>query len=416
MEVAKPETRLAAKARTVYLDALKVFLTLQVVTFHVTCCLSADASISTNMYFCKDISGTFTYKGCLDRSFIRTVGLPFIQISNSYFMYLFFFLSGLFTPSSLDKKGLHHFLRDRVIRLGLPAAAWYLLLGPLLLMFSVCIVFGRHLSYGQDGSWMVAGPPWFAIVLFYFSVIYAFVHGSDKAQRLKMEFPHVSLFLLVGVALGIINASLGDAPFLVFMTGIKQFVSSATFFWGGIVAKRNGWMEQFEQMPMSTVRFLRVCAGLLVFMIWISVALAFQEPDADGRQLQVLAGVSSVVVSLTLVDTFRRYFTGGCSVLRFMSQASYTVYLIHFWFVTLALWSYALILRACGVATSEVVSAEHAGMAEAGQTQAPLAFLVESEGEGLLWLGWLYVWTTTMLVVWPVAYGIAKLPGLRQIL
>merc|ERR1712176_789901 len=130
---------------------------------------------------------------------------------------------------------------------------------------------GLPVHYGQYGSWISAGPPWFVVVLFFFNVFYGFAHSSDEAQRFTMAFPHLGFFLFVGVALGIVNATLGDAPFLVFMNGVPQFVSSATFFCGGITAKRNGWLEHLEQMPMPKICFLRCFTGLLVLFIWLSV-------------------------------------------------------------------------------------------------------------------------------------------------
>jgi len=407
--------RTAAQSRTAYLDALKVFLTVSVVTFHVTCCFACDSCIKFNMYFCKSIDGPFTREGCLRHAFIDLVGRPFIQLNNAYFMYLFFFISGFFTPGSLDKKGLREFLRDRVKRLGLPAVAWYVALGPLLAFLSARVVMGVPLQYGQHGMWLIPGPPWFVVVLFFFCGVYGFVQTADGGTPCKIAFPRVSTFLSVGVLLGLVNISLGDAPFFVFMGGAKQFVNSAVFFWGGIAARRNGWAQHLEQLPVRALRFLRALTLLLGFLIWLLVAVAFRN-DVSDTQVGVVQGVFSVAVSLTLLDSFRRVFTGASSIVRFMSDAAYTVYLIHPWVLALAVWAYAHALHAYGFAIGRTCSLIHPGMQEAGQAEVPLAYLVEADGEGLLWLGWAFALSVTMLVVWPLAYGIAKLPGLRQIL
>eukprot|EP00449_Zooxanthella_nutricula_P024100 CAMPEP_0198542574 /NCGR_PEP_ID=MMETSP1462-20131121/58021_1 /TAXON_ID=1333877 /ORGANISM="Brandtodinium nutriculum, Strain RCC3387" /LENGTH=69 /DNA_ID=CAMNT_0044272803 /DNA_START=1 /DNA_END=207 /DNA_ORIENTATION=+ len=69
-----------------------------------------------------------------------------------------------------------------------------------------------------------------------------------------------------------------------------------------------------------------------------------------------------------------------------MSDAAYTVYLIHPWMITLAVWAYAQALHASGVNIGRTCALIHPGMAEAGQSGVPLVYLVEAEGEGLLWL------------------------------
>ena len=44
----------------------------------------------------------------------------FIDINQAYFMGLLFLISGYFSPQSLDRKGPARFVRDRLIRLGIP--------------------------------------------------------------------------------------------------------------------------------------------------------------------------------------------------------------------------------------------------------------------------------------------------------
>ena len=50
-------------------------------------------------------------------------------------MCVFFFISGYFTPSSLARKGLRGFLRDKFKRLGLPFLVCTLVVFPLLSLF-----------------------------------------------------------------------------------------------------------------------------------------------------------------------------------------------------------------------------------------------------------------------------------------
>jgi glucan biosynthesis protein C len=49
-----------------------------------------------------------------------------------FVMALFFLVAGLLTPGALDRKGPRRFARDRLIRLGIPLAAFTFVLWPLM--------------------------------------------------------------------------------------------------------------------------------------------------------------------------------------------------------------------------------------------------------------------------------------------
>jgi len=62
----------------------------------------------------------------------RWVGFSLLAGFNDiFFMSLMFFLSGLFVWNSLERKGNGAFLRDRLLRLGIPFAAVAVLVAPL---------------------------------------------------------------------------------------------------------------------------------------------------------------------------------------------------------------------------------------------------------------------------------------------
>ena len=55
----------------------------------------------------------------------------FLWVNAAFFMGLFFFLAGYFTPGAFDRKGARAFLGDRWTRLGLPLLFGWILLAPL---------------------------------------------------------------------------------------------------------------------------------------------------------------------------------------------------------------------------------------------------------------------------------------------
>jgi hypothetical protein len=91
-------------------------------------------------------------------------------------MGLFFLISGLVTPASLDRKGPRGFARGRLLRLGVPLAIWTLGIWP-------AVVYTAHHVAGEDASYWTmfmhaepfldTGPMWFVAVLLIYSLGYA---------------------------------------------------------------------------------------------------------------------------------------------------------------------------------------------------------------------------------------------------
>lgn len=92
------------KNRLYYLDNLKVFLIILVIIHHV-----GQAYGSTG--------GAWFYSYPGDR--VQSLGLLF-RFNGSFFMGLFFFISGYFLPASFDRRGTRKFITDKLIRFGIP--------------------------------------------------------------------------------------------------------------------------------------------------------------------------------------------------------------------------------------------------------------------------------------------------------
>src|SRR3981189_2321607 len=101
--LAPPETRAAprARARNAALDRARTFLTLVVLLHHAVI--------------------PYTHFGHTDPK--SWIGFEMVVLAtHSFFMAMFFFLSGLFVWPGLGHKAPQVFLGDRLLRLGLPFA------------------------------------------------------------------------------------------------------------------------------------------------------------------------------------------------------------------------------------------------------------------------------------------------------
>lgn len=105
--------------RIYYLDHLRVFLTVLVLFHHA-------ALPYTN------IEGVWYVTDIGDIQSTTTHFLTFfIAINQAFFMGLFFFLSGYFTPLSYNRKTTSQFMKDRLLRLGIPILAYLLIISPI---------------------------------------------------------------------------------------------------------------------------------------------------------------------------------------------------------------------------------------------------------------------------------------------
>lgn len=411
--------------RQYYLDNLKSFLTGLVVLHHVTCVFG-----STDFYY-----GLALY----NNSF-QPLANSLKVLDQSFFMALFFFISGLFVPTSYDRKGARGFLKDKFKRLGLPFLGFYLFVGPLLDLFIKRCALGkppRPYVYTPD-----AGPPWFIAWLLLLSTAYTLV-GTRLigGEHIECQRPSFCCLLLIGLVLGILQGILmvmipeGSFVFMPFTIGSLPF--DIAFFTGGILAKRNGWLSADlpSKVYWGSALGSMVCALIsIVFMVLAYVQSTVKRPNSETSVGQLaftslmmmdddktmstsnsapshwlifffaaLCGITCSCISVAAVAVFQRKANYQTTWTKFYSDAAYTVYLIHPWIVVPLAWSYVLFLRyICNVDVTF-------GMNTNGSD-------TDLGNDAFIWLGWIYVASFSQVIVWPVAWGLRQLPGLNQIL
>jgi surface polysaccharide O-acyltransferase-like enzyme len=137
----------------------------------------------------------YTYYGYADTH--RWLGFDgIILATDSFFMALFFLLSGLFVWPSLQRKSVANFLHDRLLRLGLPFAVAAVTLMPLAYYafeprlgdMGFAVYWWKTVTTGPWPS----GPVWFVWVLFVFDIIAALLyriapHCLDPVNRLSLR-------------------------------------------------------------------------------------------------------------------------------------------------------------------------------------------------------------------------------------
>jgi hypothetical protein len=151
--------------RLAYLDTLKVGLIAGIIAAH--------GFIGYTDF------GSWPYQEVREVSLSSTtkdVLTPVVAIGALFLMGLFFLISGLLTPASLERKGARRFVGDRLLRLGVPFASFTLLLWPL----TIYAIREPFLHQGSYWWWfshaepiLDNGPLWFVGVLLIYSLGYA---------------------------------------------------------------------------------------------------------------------------------------------------------------------------------------------------------------------------------------------------
>jgi glucan biosynthesis protein C len=269
-------------------------------------------------------------------------------------MGFFFLLAGYFTPGSYDRKGPRSFLRDRLVRLGIPLLLYDLLLQPLV----VYIASGLHGPYWSFYSTYllqvrgVTGVVWFLAVLFLFSLVYAAWRGLTRhrmpaSERLETlpSYRAIAVFIF---ALGLVSFVVriwwpAGWIFQPLNTPVGYLPQYMNLYILGLVAYRRKWF--FELSPrMGRDWSLIALLATLIFAGLVFPSM-MQAARAAGTQQAgyPLAGGSHwlafgyalwesfmvVGVCMGLLVLFRQRWNHQGRLARSLAANVYIVYLIH---------------------------------------------------------------------------------------
>ncbi|TNF54237.1 MAG: acyltransferase, partial [Burkholderiales bacterium] len=224
-----------APQRQVFLDRLRALLTVLVVVHHAAITYGA--------------AGDWFYRERAVDGSPASLLLTFVcAVNQAFFMGMFFLLAGYFTPGALQRKGPGRFLRERLVRLGVPVLVFGCLLGPLTVQLArgVDVAQLQWHFFPAQGWNFVMGPLWFCWALLLFSV--AFVGLELARVRVWLDaVPGTATW--IGSAVGV-----GLAAFvvrLVFPVGdnvvglqLGYFVSYVFLFAMGCMAARHRLLER----------------------------------------------------------------------------------------------------------------------------------------------------------------------------
>ena len=333
-----PEGGGPPRHRLLYIDNLRILLTGLVVIHHAAVIYS-DFPIWYYPEPAKDRSG---------------VALDVLLILNqTFFMGFFFLISGYFVPASYDRKGGRAFLRDRLVRLGIPLLVFAVLLRPILSTRIYALARAEAAAKGADlsfwafylSSWS-PGPLWFVEVLLLFCRAYAL---ARRFWTMRAAAPPLAV-ARVRLPAGFMVAILGYSLALTVLTSLWRMVVPVGQYWlsvglptpaylpqyaslfvVGLVACRRGWAQG---LPVSAgwyglTQALIASVAVVPVAMWARSAFA----PSTGTWGPILYGIwesfFAVGAIVALIVLFRQRFNRQGPLAEMMSQHAYTVYIIH---------------------------------------------------------------------------------------
>jgi len=276
--------------------------------------------------------------------------LMFVLFNQGWFMGALYLIAGYFTPGSFDRKGSGSFLKNRLVRLGIPIIIWIFVLSPLASigywqMPAALTGITDPLSWQAYPFLLGLGVAWFLALLLIFSFGYAIWRRLTR-NRTAAPKSSTPSYLGIGIfTLGLallsylvrivipIGKELFDFPTLGYL---PQYL---TLFIVGIVAYRRDW---FRTTPgsMGVAGFVTaLVATVLLFPFALSGNLfSLEVPEVwvflgggtfHSGVYALWDSIFVVGMCLAAITFFRRFFNQESSFGSFLAQQSYAVYIIH---------------------------------------------------------------------------------------
>jgi surface polysaccharide O-acyltransferase-like enzyme len=335
-------TRTKAAGRMFFVDNLRVFLTVLVVLHHLAITYGAGGSWSYLERPTTDLTETLL-------SILTT-------LDHFFFMGVFFLVSGYFVPASLERKGTWHFIKDRMVRLGIPLLIFGFLVSPLTSYISDLSRGEMDKSFPQFYAWSLrnlefnSGPLWFVEVLLVFSVVFALglaalkwlqsrrgtgEQATNPSQQRLLTTRMILIFALLLAPASFITRLFFPLDTAIHNLQFSMFPQYILLFAAGILAYRWSWLPD---LPARVSRVWSIAAILCILALPVMMVLTGAIEDdapfkggltAQSMLLSTWEALYCPAMAILLLALFRRRFDHQGSLGRFFSKNAYTAYIIH---------------------------------------------------------------------------------------
>jgi peptidoglycan/LPS O-acetylase OafA/YrhL len=336
--------------------------------------------------------GGWYYAEPTDSMAVTIVLTLFNAVTQSFFMSLLFLVAGYFTIESYSGSHTLRYIVSRLKRLGIPLVAFYVGVGPLT-NYIAGFLDGTEFTYKLS---LHVGPMWFAQALLIFTALFLLIrtvtewisHPRQSKQNRSMlpTWTPIVLFILLLWLTTIPARALWPMGEGVAGMQLGSFAHYAFMFLIGLLIHGKNWALWLEKVPTNKVITVAV-VGIL--MLPIAMVLGV-DPEygfdyfKGGLYWQAIVysaweSTMCVFMSLWVMKGIKKCSTHDIPVLKKMGRANYGVYIFH-----------APILVSISWLLMDV------------SLHPLLKFLIAS--------------ALTIVISFPFAYGLTRLPVLKRVI
>ncbi|MEN6337289.1 MAG: acyltransferase family protein [Phycisphaerales bacterium] len=278
---------------------------------------------------------------------------PFFTVNRSFFMSLFFMISGYLMVASYDRSGTGPFLKGRLLRLGIPLLAFFFLVIPLQQYLCHCRIGDLDgMSFGQYYGSRYFAPVnpeanfqhlWYVEHLLIFSLCYAVLRAvwkrpsqGNPAEAKPLKHTAILVFAL---ALAVASAVVRNWYPIDRWIGFLGFIQVAfadvprdlSFFVLGAVAYRRQWFLGLSNEMGRT--WLGI--GLAAAVLWYAYALARMagvpriNPEVMGVAYPIWESLLCCGMCIGLLFLFREKLNIQSRWGKWMAESQYAAYVFH---------------------------------------------------------------------------------------
>lgn len=325
------------KKRLFYIDNLRLLMIAFVVIQHLAVTYSS--------------MGSWYYMDGRPLGIVQTAAFGFYQsFTQGYFMGFLFLLSGYFIPGAYDKKGFAKYIKDRFVRLMVPALFYMIIINPLILYFELGVswITPKPGFFEFFSSYMTStdvlngsGPLWFAIALFIFSVLYGLFRliRKPRPERWSSGSPRTTnillLILLIGVFAFLIRTvqPMGTSVLNMQLCYFAQYI---VLFIVGIIAYRSDLFSKISLKAGKRWLFSAIVPG---FIVWSAIMLFCGALEGntnynggftwESAAYALWESFTAVAVSAGLIAVFRERCNAQSKLTKTLSDNAFAVYVFH---------------------------------------------------------------------------------------
>jgi hypothetical protein len=314
--------------RLYYIDNLRIFLISLVVLHHLNITYGGP--------------GDWYYNESQAQMPALMIQAMFNITNQSFFMGMFFMISAYFAAGSVLRKTSGKFIKDRLIRLGIPLILFYFILQPLTVWINYFFIRGDDVSLWdfifKYRVWGF-GPMWFVEALLIFTFIFLIIRKAGF--KVQIRFPATKVILAVAMVTGLIQFLIR----LKFQVGwsiphtnlqLPFFFQYIVLFVAGIIAYQNNWLDSIDfRLGKRWFIFAQIMILIILpILLYFGGKKNGLDPFLGGSTWQsfgwaIWEQVTGFALIIGLLGLAKKYANHQGKLAKALSDGAFAVFVFH---------------------------------------------------------------------------------------